>query len=185
MPWINTIDEQDATGELGAVYQDIKKRRGKISNIMRVHSLNPAAMQRHLDLYIALMFGRSGLSREDRELIGVVVSHLNGCEYCVQHHAAALDHYWENRERIAAVLSDSKAAGLNDRQQHMLAYVRKLTVAPDTASPDDILAMRKVGLTDADILNINLITGYFCLVNRTVLGLGVDFTESEVRGYEY
>jgi uncharacterized protein YciW len=83
------------------------------------------------------------------------------------------------------VLSDSKAAGLNDRQQHMLAYVRKLTVAPDTASPDDILAMRKVGLTDADILNINLITGYFCLVNRTVLGLGVDFTESEVRGYEY
>jgi hypothetical protein len=45
--------------------------------------------------------------------------------------------------------------------------------------------MRKVGLTDAGILNINLITSYFCFVNRIVLGLGVDSTADEAGGYKY
>ena len=185
MTWIKVIDEKNAEGDLRSIYADIKEKRGKISNIMRVHSLNPKAMQKHLEFYITLMFGTSGLSREERELIGVVVSHLNGCGYCVQHHAVALDHYWRNKEKIAAVLSDFTVAGLSDRQHGMLVYVRELTVSPGDVLHEDIEAMRKNGYTDEDILDINLITSYFCLVNRIVLGLGVDFTESEVDGYAY
>ena len=61
----------------------------------------------------------------------------------------------------------------------------ELTVVPNTTSHEDIQGLRKVGFSDADILNVNLITSYFCSVNRIVLGLGVDFTESEVEGYKY
>ncbi|MDQ3522084.1 MAG: carboxymuconolactone decarboxylase family protein, partial [Gemmatimonadota bacterium] len=63
-------------------------------------SLHPAAMQAHMDLYMAVMFQRSGISREERELIAVVVSAANRCAYCVSHHAAALNAYWKDQERV-------------------------------------------------------------------------------------
>lgn len=43
MAWIEVIDEDDATGDLNEVYEEIIDARGKLSNIMRVHSLNPEA----------------------------------------------------------------------------------------------------------------------------------------------
>ena len=39
MAWIKEIDEQHANDELKKIFQDIKSKRGKLSNIMRVQSL--------------------------------------------------------------------------------------------------------------------------------------------------
>lgn len=74
MTWINTIDETDASGLLADVYDELTKRRGKPSNVMRAHSLHPEAMRAHLDLYETILFGASEFSRADRELLGVVIS---------------------------------------------------------------------------------------------------------------
>ena len=93
MSWIQEIEVNEADGALEEVYAELKKKRGKISNILKVHSLNPAALGNHLDLYMTLMFGKSGLSRMEREAIAVVVSATNECEYCVNHHAESLRHY--------------------------------------------------------------------------------------------
>lgn len=98
MAWIEVVDVDKATGKLKEIYNDITKRRGKLSNIMKAHSLRPDAMEKHLDLYISIMFGSSNLTREDRELIAVVGSSANHCEYCINHHAEALNHYWKNEK---------------------------------------------------------------------------------------
>ena len=82
-------------------------------------------------------------------------------------------------------MSDFTVAGLSDRQHGMLVYVRELTVSPGDVLHEDIEAMRKNGFTDEDILDINLITSYFCFVNRIVLGLGVESTVAEAGGYRY
>ena len=185
MPWIRVIDENNARGELREAYESVRKRRGKISNVMRLHSLNPKAMQAHLELYMTLMFDESGLTREDRELIGVVVSSANQCQYCVQHHAMALKHYWRDDERVKAVTEEYASAGLSHRQYHMVSYVHSLTVSPGEISKENIDALRKCGFSDNDILDINLITAYFCFVNRIVMGLGAESTSAEMSGYKY
>ena len=89
MAWIRVVDEGEADDELQTIYQQVKGSRGRISNILSAHSLNPPALQAHMDLYMAIMFGPSGLSREEREMIAVVVSSANQCPYCIEHHAAA------------------------------------------------------------------------------------------------
>lgn len=102
MPWITVVDENDAEGELKHVYDDeIAGARGKVSNIMRVQSLNPASMRAHIDLYVTVMFRNSSLSRPDCELLAAVVSSLNACDYCVSHHAEALRAYWGRGSRGA------------------------------------------------------------------------------------
>jgi alkylhydroperoxidase family enzyme len=44
-------------------------------------SLRPAVLRESMRLYREIMFGQSGLSRQERELLAVVVSRENDCHY--------------------------------------------------------------------------------------------------------
>ena len=81
MAWIRTIRPGEASGELREQYDRMRDPAGNIANILQVHSLNPAALGAHFDLYRILLFGRSELSRAQREMIAVVVSKTNECHY--------------------------------------------------------------------------------------------------------
>jgi len=81
MAWIKIIPEDDAQGELKKLYDRLVEPWGGVDNIMKIHGLNPASLSGHFELYAALMRGRSDLSRVQREMIAVVVSALNRCEY--------------------------------------------------------------------------------------------------------
>ena len=80
--WIETVPEADATGELRRAYKRAgDARSGNVDHIMKIHSLNPASLVDHMHLYKTLMFAESPLTRAQREMIGVVVSAINRCEY--------------------------------------------------------------------------------------------------------
>lgn len=81
MAWIRTVAPEEATGALKAEYDAAVKRAGRVWNIVRIKSLNPPALKASLTLYQTLMFGRSPLSRGQREMLAVVVSRTNGCRY--------------------------------------------------------------------------------------------------------
>jgi len=55
----------------------------------------------------------------------------------------------------------------------MLNYAAKLTRTPWAMTANDLHPLREAGLTDTDILDINLVTAYFAYVNRVADGLGV------------
>ncbi|MFQ6073665.1 MAG: peroxidase-related enzyme [Candidatus Bathyarchaeia archaeon] len=185
MAWIKFIEETEATGKLKEYYDHVKRRRGKIANILKVQSLNPDALRAHLDLYLALMFGKSGLTRIQREIIATVVSVINNCDYCTTHHGEALLRLTKNAELVGQIKRDFKKANLTQKDHAMLKYAVKLTRNPSELHREDIEHLRHVGFDDADILNVNLITSYFNFVNRIALGLGVEFGEEEAKGYKY
>ena len=185
MAWIRVVDEKTADEELLKVYQNVKGNRGKLSNILSVHSLNPSALQTHMDLYMAIMFGRSGLSREEREMIAIVVSSADQCSYCINHHAAALGHYWNDEGKLRSFIEDYKAIDLSPRMEAVLNYAFKLTITPHAMVEENVQELRETGCTDEDILAVNLIASYFNFVNRIALGLGVSFSPDEVEGYKY
>ena len=81
MAWIRIIHEDEAQGELKKLYDRLIEPWGGVDNIMKIHSLNPASLAGHFELYKTLMRGRSALTRVQREMIAVVVSALNRCEY--------------------------------------------------------------------------------------------------------
>jgi len=186
MPYIDIIDEADATGALKDAYDAIAQTRGKVANIMKVHSLHPEAMLRHMALYKTLLFGRSGLKRAERELIATVVSSINGCAYCTRHHAEALRAYWKDKARVQSIIAlELEAAALSKREQAMAAYARILTETPTEVTEAHVEQLRAAGLSDRDILDVNLITSYFNFVNRIAEGLGVPFSPEELTGYAY
>lgn len=183
MSWIEVIGESEAAGQLADAYAELAKKRGKISNILKVHSLNPAALGNHLELYMTLMFGQSGLTRLEREAIAVVVSANNDCEYCVAHHAEALRRYLADEEALNLLISADGLETLEPRLSNIVRHAEKLTDAPGAMTESDLDELRAVGLSDRDILDLTLITGYFNFVNRIALGLGVAFSAEEMSGY--
>ena len=183
MSWIEEIDVDDAEGELAEMYAELTKARGRISNILKVHSLNPAAMENHLDLYVTLMFGRSGLTRMEREAIAVVVSSANECEYCVNHHVESLRAYEDDEEILASLATADGLEALEPRLSNIARHAEKLTNVPGAMTESDLGELRAVGLSDKDILDLTMIVGYFNFVNRIAVGLGVEFSEDEKRGY--
>ena len=80
--YIETIPAAQAAGDLLRAYRRAADpRTGDVDHIMKIHSLNPASLIDHQHLYKTLMYGESPLSRAQREMIGVVVSAINRCEY--------------------------------------------------------------------------------------------------------
>ena len=183
MSWIDEVEVDDADGKLEAMYAELIEKRGKISNILKVHSLNPDAMGNHLELYMTLMFGKSGLSRAERESIAVVVSAANDCAYCVNHHVEALRRYLKDEETLEMLASADGLETLEPRLSNIVRHADKLTSAPAAMTESDLGELRAVGLSDNDILDLTLIVSYFNFVNRIALGLGVSFSTEEMSGY--
>lgn len=185
MSWIQEIHTPEPGTPLDAAYQRLVQERGRVANILRVHSLRPEAMLHHLDLYMGLLFGPGGLSRRQRELIAVVVSRANQCDYCVSHHREALARYLKDEAVLDAVCADFREAELSAADRALATYADKLTRAPATVTPQDLDALRTAGFEDADVLLCNLVAAYFNFVNRIALGLGVGHDADEVAGYKY
>ena len=82
-PWIETVDEDapDLGPELATLYAASRDPRGHVDNILKIHSLHPKSLQVHLDFYKLVMYGRSPLSRIQREMVAVAVSAANQCHY--------------------------------------------------------------------------------------------------------
>ncbi|MDH3614950.1 MAG: peroxidase-related enzyme [Gammaproteobacteria bacterium] len=183
MSWIEEVEVSEAAGKLAKMYAALIKQRGKVSNILKVHGLNPEAMGNHLDLYMTLMFGKSGLSRAEREAIAVVVSANNDCEYCVNHHAEALRRYLDDEETVNLLMAADGLETLEPRLSNIVRHAEKLTTAPAAMTESDLGELRAEGLSDNDILDLTLIVSYFNFVNRIALGLGVTFSAEELSGY--
>ena len=178
MTWIDAVSYEDAEGELKALYDRVKGPDNNVDNIMLAHSLRPHSMQGHMTLYkYVLHHPRNTLPKAYLEAIGVYVSSLNNCEYCVEHHFAGMARLIDDAVRSEAIrrafenrrpedaYSGAKLAGLQ--------YASRLTMSPDAVTENDIVALRDAGLDDGEILEINQVSAYFGYANRTVLGLGV------------
>jgi alkylhydroperoxidase family enzyme len=79
--YLRLIDVREAVGLLQEEYEAAVARAGRVFNIVKAMSLRPAVLRHSMALYREIMFGPSGLTRMERELLAVVVSRTNDCHY--------------------------------------------------------------------------------------------------------
>jgi uncharacterized peroxidase-related enzyme len=87
----------------------------------------------------------------------------------------------KDEDLVARIQKDFRAAGLDPKRIAMLEYSEKLTLTPGAMEHSDVEALRVAGFSDADILAIAEVTGYYAYVNRIADGLGVQVEEWFVR----
>ncbi|HHM21330.1 MAG TPA: alkylhydroperoxidase [Bacteroidetes bacterium] len=186
MTWIKTIPYREADPKLKKIYDRVKSPDGQIDNILLAHSLRPHTLTGHMALYKNVLHHfHNTLPKWYLETIGVLVSLLNKCDYCVQHHFHGLKRLLQNDARadeIYAVLQSGHYSKIFEGKYYAgLRYAKELTLLPHAIDENNMDLLRNAGLTDGQILEINQVTAYFNYANRTVLGLGVS-TGNEVLG---
>jgi alkylhydroperoxidase family enzyme len=81
LPYIRLIEEDEAEGLLREEYDAAVERAGKVFNILKAMSLRPGVLKASMALYREIMFGESGLTRKERELLATVASAEQACRY--------------------------------------------------------------------------------------------------------
>lgn len=187
MSWIKTIAYADADARLKPLYDRVKGPGDNVDNIMMAHSLRPHSMEGHMLLYKNCIHHASNtVPKWYLEVLGVWVSHLNGCAYCVEHHFAGLrrllrDDTHADEIRAALEADTLTATPLEARHHAGMVYAEKLTRTPAAMVEEDVVALRAAGWPDGEILEINQVVSYFSYANRTVLGLGCS-TKGDILG---
>lgn len=186
MSWIKLISYQESKGKLRRLYDKVTGPNYNVDNIMMVHGLRPHTMVGHMSLYKnVLHHSDNTLPKWYLETLGVFVSMLNNCDYCVEHHFAGLmrllsDEHKANEIR-ESLLNRTFLNVLNDKFVRGLEYAEKLTLNAKSLEENDVTLLHQSGLTDGEILEINQVVSYFNYANRTVLGLGVS-TKGDILG---
>jgi len=190
--WIVMVADEDASERLKEALEEARTPHGTVDNVMRVHSLRPNTMRGHVSLYRAVLHDDANtVPMWLQETIAAYVSTLNDCAYSFSNHWANARHLLLTERSAEQALADRIEAAIKaDRPEQvfdgvelaMLHYAKKLTLTPGTMARTDLDAMRRFGVDDGEILEVNQIVGYFNYANRLLNGLGVTL-EGDVVGY--
>ena len=90
MPIFKSIEQNEATGKVKDIYDEIKKVRqiSEIPNFWKSLANNPETLERTWTSLQQVM-KKGALDPIVKELIYVAVSITNGCEYCIKSHSLA------------------------------------------------------------------------------------------------
>lgn len=112
----------------------------------------------------------SHLSPSEREVIAAYTSKLNGCDYCRGSHT-------EFAVSLGADDGDLRMIETGDIADHplsaLLAYVKKLTLAPNTIDESDKQAVHAAGFSEDQLKDAIAVCAAFNLFNRIVEGHGI------------
>ena len=158
MPWIETVAYKDADAKLKPLYDRVKGPDNNVDNIMMMHSLRPHSMEGHMAIYKYVLHHRDNtIDKWFLETLGVWVSALNECNYCIEHHFAGLkrllcDDRKSAQIRAAIDSNNIEVAPLDNRQKIAMEYARQLTRDPGGMREDIIKKLRTASYSDGEIL---------------------------------
>ena len=91
MSTVHLISDDEASPEVMAVYDDIRKTRGTdfINNFWRAIAFDAELLKRTWEHLKSVMTVEGAIDAKTREMIYIAVSTANACSYCAHSHTAA------------------------------------------------------------------------------------------------
>ena len=83
MASINLISEEEATGKVKEIYEQIKSQLGIdfVPNLYKAMAASPDYLEANWNRVQAIMVKEGKLDRLTKEILAVAVSAVNGCDY--------------------------------------------------------------------------------------------------------
>jgi uncharacterized peroxidase-related enzyme len=145
--------------------------------LLQIFQAFPDAARPLIAYHEVLLRGESPFSTAERELIAAYVSGLNGCRYCHAVHAQTAVELRIGADVIPELLATAQAERVDLRVRTVIAFVRKLTLSPDSITAADAETVFAAGWDDRALHDATAICALFNLMNRLVNGLGVERDE--------
>jgi uncharacterized peroxidase-related enzyme len=136
------------------------KNIGFTPNMMATFAHSPIAF----NAWAALLGSMSkALDVKTRDSIGLAVSEVNGCNYCLGVHSFTAEHMAKLTPNEIILARKGYA---NDSKRHAaVQFARKVIEARGQVSDADLKAVREVGYTDANVMEIVALVAMYSLTN--------------------
>lgn len=169
--WLDVVELADASPEQIAVLEE-SHPKAKVSDYYLFLVHQPEILRQRSAAFNAIMYAPGGLPRSERELASTVVSRVNGCVYCASVHAQRFEQLAKRDDVIEQVFNDPATAGTTPREKAIVLASIDLTLTPGQVEPAQLRALRDVGLSDDEILDLIHSIAIFAWANRLMLNLG-------------
>lgn len=169
--WLDVVTLENATPEQVAVLEE-SHPKAKTSDYYLFLVHQPEILRQRSAAFNAIMYAPGGMPRTERELSTTVVSRINGCVYCASVHAQRFEQLAKRNDVIREVFDDPRTAGTTEREKAIAQFSIALTEKPGDVRPEQLQALRDVGLTDAEMLDLIHSIAIFAWANRLMLNLG-------------
>ena len=107
MASVNLVSEEEATGKVKDLYEEIKSHLGIdfVPNLYRAMASRPDYLEANWNKVKAVMGTEGKLDRLTREIVAVAVSAVNGCDYCISVHTSAVKKLGLDDEAIVELMA--------------------------------------------------------------------------------
>lgn len=178
------VSEQDATGRLAELYEDVKQATNLpfVPDMFRLVSTRPDLLEAVVAGYKGMYLG-GVLPRQTRELISAWTSKVNECPYCVGTHNFFFQAFGGDPATAKAVESASSADDLpvDEPTKVLLRLLTKLCREAYKVTDVDWQVARDAGWNDEELLEAFFTCSMFNFITRMVDGLGLGYSVAASR----
>ena len=162
--FIKTIEPDEATGEIAALYDAEEKTMGRVMQATQCWSARPDLIVPIENLLHQIRDGFS-LGLLNFRLITFVTAQYVPSSYCSHVYFRSLSTML-GREQALAVRRNYRNAGLSDQQVEMLAYAEQISRHASQITAADIRRLRDAGFSDVNIADIALAASFRSFMSR-------------------
>ena len=165
----------DVTPDNQAIFDNLKKALGFVPNLYATFAHSPTA----LGTYLALQNAKSSLKPKEREVINLVVSQVNGCEYCLAAHTALGKMLGFTEAQILEIRRGR--ASFDPKLDGLARFVREVTEKRGHVSAAATDAFLAAGWSQANLVDAIMVVGDKSISNylHGTTKIPVDFPAAE------
>jgi alkylhydroperoxidase domain protein len=170
LPWLDPLPEGELTERHFVGLVD--KSRAK-SDYFRLLVRDPEVLEARTKTDKDIFYNtEDGLPRAERELAAAATSRYNGCIYCASVHARFATVHSKRRDDVQRLLDEGVGTDLGARWNAVVRASVALASTPIAFGEEHIEELRRVGLDDAEIVDVINSASFFNWANRLMLSLG-------------
>lgn len=156
---------ETAAGDAAERLAATQTAMGMVPNMYGVMANSPGLLATYLDGYQRFR-SESGFSSDEQEVVFLIISRFNECDYCMAAHSYIADHMSKTPVEVTDAIRDDTP--INDQRLGALAAMT-LALLDTRGHPSeaDALAFRDAGFTDAHILELVLAIAIKTISNWT------------------
>jgi alkylhydroperoxidase domain protein len=170
LPWLDPLAEAELTERHWAGLVD--RTRAK-SDYFRLLARDPEVLEARTKTDKDIFYNTAdGLPRAERELAAAATSRYNGYIYCASVNARFATVHSKRRDDVQRLLDEGVGADLGERWNAIVNASVALTSTPIAFDQQHVDQLRRVGLDDADIVDVINSAAFFNWANRLMLSIG-------------
>jgi uncharacterized peroxidase-related enzyme len=168
---LSYIEWNEADPRLRPIYDAIEAY-GPFANQVRTMAHCPPVLEHVMALLFALR-KEGRLARRHVELLNVTVAKINQCDYCIAHHAPALEVEGMSQAGIARLPAWEDHPELDEVDALVVRYAKAVNDAPDRIG-DALFDRLRAHFSEAALVELTWRAGLAGAFNRINLALQID-----------